>query len=51
MFNKQFDFFNYFLIRYDEYKRFMDVGYFKMIVDDFFGIGDKVDVVFQKDGK
>ncbi|XP_014715505.1 interstitial collagenase [Equus asinus] len=36
--------------RYDEYKRSMDAGYPKMIADDFPGIGDKVDAVFQKDG-
>lgn len=29
----------------------MDAGYPKMIADDFPGIGNKVDAVFQKDGK
>ncbi|XP_036758670.2 interstitial collagenase [Manis pentadactyla] len=36
--------------RYDEYKQSMDAGYPKMIADDFPGIGNKVDAVFQKDG-
>ncbi|XP_023971085.2 interstitial collagenase isoform X1 [Physeter macrocephalus] len=36
--------------RYDEYKRSMDAGYPKMIAEDFPGIGNKVDAVFQKDG-
>lgn len=29
----------------------MDAGYPKMIAEDFPGIGNKVDAVFQKDGK
>lgn len=45
------DILNYFLTRYDEYKRSMDTGYPKMIAADFPGIGNKVDAVFQKDGK
>lgn len=40
-----------FLPRYDEYKRSMDAGYPKRIADDFPGIGNKVDAVFEKDGK
>ncbi|XP_040833162.1 interstitial collagenase [Ochotona curzoniae] len=36
--------------RYDEYKRSMDAGYPKRIADDFPGIGNKVDAVFEKDG-
>ncbi|XP_006206757.1 interstitial collagenase [Vicugna pacos] len=36
--------------RYDEYKRSMDAGYPKMIAEEFPGIGNKVDAVFQKDG-
>ncbi|XP_022416246.1 interstitial collagenase isoform X2 [Delphinapterus leucas] len=36
--------------RYDEYKQSMDAGYPKMIAEDFPGIGNKVDAVFQKDG-
>lgn len=42
---------NYFFTRYDEYKQSMDAGYPKMIAEDFPGIGNKVDAVFQKDGK
>lgn len=45
------DTFNYFLTRYDEYKQSMDTGYPKMIAEEFPGIGNKVDAVFQKDGK
>ncbi|MBW04424.1 Interstitial collagenase, partial [Eschrichtius robustus] len=37
--------------RYDEYKQSMDAGYPKMIAEDFPGIGNNVDAVFQKDGK
>ncbi|XP_006833837.1 PREDICTED: interstitial collagenase [Chrysochloris asiatica] len=36
--------------RYDEYKRSMDAGYPKMIAQEFPGIGNKVDAVFNKDG-
>ncbi|XP_055471629.1 interstitial collagenase A-like [Psammomys obesus] len=36
--------------RYDEYRRSMDPGYPKAIAEDFPGIGDKVDDVFEKDG-
>nr|1FBL_A Chain A, Fibroblast (interstitial) Collagenase (mmp-1) [Sus scrofa] len=36
--------------RYDEYKQSMDTGYPKMIAEEFPGIGNKVDAVFQKDG-
>lgn len=43
--------FNHFLIRYDEYRRSMDPGYPKLITEGFPGIGDKVDDVFQKNGK
>lgn len=42
---------NYFLTRYDEYKRSMDAGYPRAIATDFPGIGLKVDAVFQKYGK
>ncbi|XP_059122630.1 interstitial collagenase A-like [Peromyscus eremicus] len=36
--------------RYDEYRRSMDPGYPKLITEDFPGVGDKVDDVFQKNG-
>ncbi|XP_003496180.1 interstitial collagenase A [Cricetulus griseus] len=36
--------------RYDEYRRSMDPGYPKLITEDFPGVGNKVDDVFQKDG-
>ncbi|CAO2636201.1 Interstitial collagenase A, partial [Lemmus lemmus] len=34
--------------RYDEYNKAMDPGYPKLIADDFPGVGNKVDDVFQK---
>lgn len=43
--------FNHFLIRYDENTRSMDPGYPRLIAEDFPGIDDKVDDVFQKEGK
>lgn len=45
------DMFNHFLIRYDENTRSMDPGYPRLIAEDFPGIDDKVDDVFQKEGK
>lgn len=45
------DTFNYFLTRYDENTQSMDPGYPRLTAEDFPGIDDKVDDVFQKGGK